>query len=67
MQDSHPTLKTWYHLYISDPFWWSTKYVDCFILLSLEYTEKWTIFFECQGKMFISIEKVLEKISENQP
>ena len=24
MQDSHPTLKTWYHLYISDPFWWST-------------------------------------------
>ena len=34
MQDSHPILyctKTWYHLYISDPFWWSTKNVDCFI------------------------------------
>ena len=24
-------------------------------------------FFECQGKMFLSIEKVLEKISEDQP
>ena len=24
-------------------------------------------FFECQGKMFLSIEKVLEKVSENQP
>ena len=34
MQDSHPTLyctNTWYHLSISDPFWWSTKNVDCFI------------------------------------
>ena len=43
MQDSHPTpdcTKTWYHLYISDPFWWSTKNVDCFIQLSLECTEK---------------------------
>ena len=28
---------------------------------------KWTIFFECQGKMFLSIEKVSEKISEDQP
>ena len=28
---------------------------------------KWTIFFECPGKMFLSIEKVLKKISENQP
>ena len=28
MQDSHAILfctKTWYHLYICDPFWWSTK------------------------------------------
>ena len=25
------------------------------------------IFFECPGKMFLSIEKVLEKISEDQP
>ena len=23
--------KTWYHLHISDPFWWSAKNVDCFI------------------------------------
>ena len=28
---------------------------------------KWTILFECQGKMFLRIEKVLEKISEEQP
>ena len=28
---------------------------------------KWTIFFECPGKMFLSIEKVLKKISEDQP
>ena len=28
---------------------------------------KWTILFECQGKMFRRIEKVLEKISEDQP
>ena len=27
----------------------------------------WTIFFECQGKVFLSIEKILEKISQNQP
>ena len=30
-------------------------------------SSKWTIFFESQGKMFLSIEKVLEKISEEQP
>ena len=28
---------------------------------------KSTIFFECPGKMFLSIEKVLKKISEDQP
>ena len=27
---------------------------------------KWAILFECQGKMFLSIEKDLEKISEDQ-
>ena len=27
----------------------------------------WTIFFECPGKVFLSIEKFLEKISEDQP
>ena len=27
---------------------------------------KWTIFFECQGKVFLSIEEVLEKISQDQ-
>ena len=27
----------------------------------------WTIFLECQGKVFLSIEKILEKISQDQP
>ena len=27
----------------------------------------WTIFFECQGKVFLSIEKILERISQEQP
>ena len=27
----------------------------------------WTIFFKYQGKMFLNIEKVLVKISEEQP
>ena len=33
------------------------------------YTQKskWTILFECQGKMFLNIEKVSKKISEDQP
>ena len=28
---------------------------------------KWKSFFECPGKMFLSIEKVFKKISEDQP
>ena len=28
---------------------------------------KWTILFECPGKIFLSIEKVLKKISVDQP
>ena len=28
---------------------------------------KWTIFFEGQGKVFLSIEKILEKMSQDQP
>ena len=27
----------------------------------------WTIFLECQGKVFLSIEKILEKMSQDQP
>ena len=26
----------------------------------------WTIFLDCQGKVFLSIEKILEKISQDQ-
>ena len=31
------------------------------------HKSKWTIFFECQGKVFLSIEKILEKVSQDQP
>ena len=27
----------------------------------------WTISFQCQSKVFLSIEKILEKISQDQP
>ena len=37
-------------------------------LFNLKYTEKlMDNFFECPGKVFLSIEKVLEKVSEDQP
>ena len=45
MQDSHPSLystKTLHHLYMSDPFWQCTENVDCFIKVTLEYTENYT-------------------------
>ena len=38
-----------------------------FNLVSNAQKSKWTIYFECQGKIFLSIEKVLEKVSEDQP
>ena len=38
-----------------------------FNLVWITQKSKWTNLFECQGKMFLSIEKVLEKISEDQP
>ena len=38
-----------------------------FILVWNTQKSKSAIFFECQGKMFLNIEKVLEKISEGQP
>ena len=43
------------------------KNADCFNLVWNTHKSKWTILFECQGKMFRSIEKVLEKISEDHP
>ena len=71
MKVSHPTLcstKTLYHLHISDPFWQCKKMLT--VLFKLVWnTQKstWTSFFEYQGKMFLYIEKVLVKISEEQP
>ena len=38
-----------------------------FNLVSNAQKSKWIIYFECQGKIFLSIEKVLEKVSEDQP
>ena len=38
-----------------------------FNLVSNAQKSKWTIYFECQGKIFLSIEKVLENVSEDQP
>ena len=34
----------------------------------IQNTQKsiWTIFFDCQGKVFLSIEKILEMISQDQ-
>ena len=70
MQDSHPTLyctETWYHFYIFDPFWCLQKMLtSLFNLVWNTQKSKLTIFFECTGKMFLSIERVL-KISDDQP
>ena len=38
-----------------------------FNLVSNAQKSKWTIYFERQGKIFLSIEKVLENVSEDQP
>ena len=38
-----------------------------FNLVQNTQKSKWTIFFECQGKVFLSIEKILEKKSQDQP
>ena len=70
MQDSHSSLystKTLYHLHISDPFRSFTENVDCFIKVVWN-TQKNTStnFFEYQVKMFLNIEKVLVKISEER-
>ena len=45
------------------------KIADTSFNLSLKYTEKLmdNFFFECPGKVFLIIEKVLEKTSEDQP
>ena len=39
------------------------------LLILVQNTQKsiWTIFLEYQGKVFLSIEKILGKISQDQP
>ena len=64
--DSDPSFfctKTEYHLYISVQkmltalfnFVWNTQ------------KNEWTFFFECPCKIFLNIEKVFKKLSEDQP
>ena len=71
MQDSGPSFyctKTEYHLYISDRYDSVQKLLTAlFNFVWNTQKNKWTIFFECPGKIFLSIEKVLKKISEDQP
>ena len=70
MQESHQSLyctKTWYQLYISDHYGSLQKMLTLFNFVWNTQKNKWTIFFECPGKMFLSVEKVLKKISEGQP
>ena len=38
-----------------------------FNLILSTQKSKWTIFFEGQGKVFLNIEKIFEKISQAQP
>ena len=37
------------------------------LVWNTQQKSKWTIFFECPGEIFLSIEKVLVKVSEDQP
>ena len=70
MQDSHPSL------YFTKPVIICTSQIHSGSLQKMLTAlfnivwdiqkGKWTTFFECQGKMFLSIEKVLEKISEDE-
>ena len=38
-----------------------------FNLVRITQKTKWTVFIEYQGKAFLSIEKILQKISQHQP
>ena len=82
MEDSHPSLYYDFHPH-SHPSLVVKPGIICkflihsgslqkmltalFTLVWNTQKSKWTILFECKGKMFLHIEKVLEKISEDQP
>ena len=74
MQNSHPSLYCTKTLYlVSFVHFWSILVVYKKILTALfnlvwnTQKSKCTIFFECQAKMLLSNEKVLEKISKDPP
>ena len=55
MQDSHPSLyytKTWYHLYISDPFWQSAK-----MLTALFNSVNGQFFLSAQARCFLVLKR----------
>ena len=65
MRDSHPTpycTETWYDFYISGL---QKTLAPLFNLVWHTQKTKWAFSFECPDKVFLSIEKVLEKISED--
>ena len=74
MQDSHPSLSD-FHPH-SHPSLVLKPGIICTFLIHSGSLQKmltalfnlvWNTLFKCQGKMFLRIEKVLEKISEDQP
>ena len=69
MQESHQSLyctKTWYQLYISDHYGSLQKMLtSLFSFVWNTQKSKW-IFFECPRKMFLGVENVLKKTSEDQ-
>ena len=70
MQESHQSLyctKTWYQLYISDHYGSLQKMLtSLFNFVWNTQKSKWIIFFECPRKMFLGVENVLKKTSEDQ-
>ena len=83
MQDSHPSLYQDSHSSSHPSLALKSGIICTFLIHSGSLQKLWTNLFnfvwntqksingqsvfECQGKMFFSIEKVLEKISEDQP
>ena len=56
MQDSHPALyctKNWYHLYISDLFWWSKKILTALFNLVWNTQQMDNFFLSAQVRCFL--------------
>ena len=64
MQDSHPCF---YCIFLIHSDSLQKMLTALFDLVRNTQKSKWTTFCEGQGKVFLSIEKILEKISQDQP